>query len=413
MRKILLATTALVGFVAAGAAQAATTAPALTVNVGGSVDFLAGAFHEASHTLASTADRASDDFETLYDLDFSVAGKTGSGVQYGGALSLNNTPDILNNFNGAASGINITTADIFMSGAFGKVQLGDSHGATDLALAAPTVGEGQVNGRYIDFLDTSTFAKTFVAGVDGTDHSTNVTYFTPKVGNDMNKVQAAVSFVPNFYNYGSSVVQVQNNATATANGNTDRLSPYKNVVKGAVAYTGTFSPVTLGLSANVITGTADQNATGNTGWLASTSLAGNTSKVEDFTSWGLGAQAGLNGFTFGANYTDQGRYDTLVSQSKDQHEYSAGLKYEFSKYTVGASYLGGEGYDNMLNLASGTGTGSSLNYIKDFNTEGLGGAYSWAPGLTTNLDGVLFQQEMDTGSKNDGYVLLVSQKLAF
>ena len=48
MRKILLATTALVGFAVAGAAQAAAPASTSPINVtvGGSVDFLAGAFHE-------------------------------------------------------------------------------------------------------------------------------------------------------------------------------------------------------------------------------------------------------------------------------------------------------------------------------------------------------------------------------
>jgi hypothetical protein len=55
----------------------------------------------------------------------------------------------------------------------------------------------------------------------------------------------------------------------------------------------------------------------------------------------------------------------------------------------------------------------NYNYVKDFDSYGLGGTYTWAPGLTTNLDGVMFDQEMETGVKNDGYVLLVSQKLAF
>lgn len=410
MRKILLATTALVGFVAAGAAQAATTTSPVTVNVGGSVDFVAGAFHEAAKTVGATTDRASHDFETLYDLDFSVAGKTGNGIQYGGMLSLNNNPDISNNFNGQANGIEVTTADIFLSGAFGKVQLGDSHGATDLALTTPTVGEGQVNGRYIDFLDTGTFAKTMIVGVDNTDHSTNVTYYTPKVGNDMNKVQAAVSYVPNFYNYGSNVVQVQNApGAANGNGNTNTLSPYHNVVKGAVAYTGTFNPVAVGVSADIITGSADQTATGNTGWM-STATAG--AKVEDFTAWGVAAQAAMDGFTLGVNYNDDGHYDRLATQTKNQHRFGAGLKYEFSKYAVGASYLNGEGYNNMM-TATGTAGTNGFNYIKDFDAEGLGGAYSWAPGLTTNLDGVMFQQKTQSGLKNDGYVLLVSQKLAF
>ena len=414
MRKILLATTALVGFVAAGAAQAAPATSPVTVNVGGSVDFVAGAFHEAAKSQPVASDLASSDFETLYDLDFSVAGKSNNGIQYGGLLSLNNNSDISNSFNGQSDGLEVTTADLFLSGAFGKVQLGDSHGATDLALTAPTVGEGQVEGRYVDFLDTSSFAKNFVYGVDVTDHSTNITYFTPKVGNESNKVQVAVSYIPNFYNYGSSIVHINNDSSSSTTSGTDHLSPYKDVVKGAINYTGNIAPVAIAASAHIITGTADQSSLGNSGWLSSSLVSGAANKVQDFTAWGLGAQAALNGFTFGVTYLDQGHYDMIATQTKDQHQYAAGLKYEFSKYAVGASYLGGEGYDNMLNTTINNGaTGNNLNYVKNFNTEGLGGAYSWAPGLTTNLDGVLFQQDTEGARENDGYVLLVSQKLAF
>lgn len=404
MRKILLATTALVGFALAGAAQAAT-AP-LNVTVGGSTDFVAGAFHESK--AAAAAYQAHDDFETLYDLNFGVAGKAGSGVEYGGALSLNNNPDISNAFGAInTTGISVTNANIFLSGAFGKVLLGDSHGATDLAVTAPTVGEGQVTGRYIDFLNTYTFAKTFVAGIDGTDHSTNITYFTPKVGNDTNKVQAAVSFVPNFYDVGGSVVQSKTNTGV----NSDVASPYHNVIKGALAYTGTFKPVSLGLSADILTGSANGTASNGQTWIINAPVG---QKVRDFTAFDLGAKAAVDGFTLGGGYTDLGHYDTVVGQTKNQQQYTAGLKYEFSKVGVGVSYLGGEGYDNLLALPTGrTGTGASYDYVKDFNSYGLGGTYTWAPGLTTNVDGVLFDQKTESDVKNDGYVLLISQKLAF
>ena len=402
MRKILLATTALVGFAVAGAAQAATSP--LNVTIGGSVDALAGQFHESKASAQAAVPgsvRNSHDFETIYALNFGVTGKAGNGLEYGGNLTLDNAPDIADSFTGSGNTIAVTTADIFLSGAFGKVQLGDSHGATDLALTAPVVGEGQVYGRYIDFLNTATFAKNLVVGVDSTDHSTNITYFTPKVGNDTNKVQAAVSFVPQFYNYGSNVTQVQNVVTTT--GASNSLSPYKDVIKGAVAYTGSFKPVTVGASVQAITGSSDSLSAGQS-WIAQ---AAHGHKVRDFTSVGAAVQASAEGFTLGGSYTDLGHYNTIATQTKDQDQYSAALKYEFSKVAVGVSYLGGEGYSNTLMGAGGT------SYVKDFNSYGVGGAYTWAPGLTTNLDGVLFDQKTEGNVKNDGYVLLVSQKLAF
>jgi len=409
MRKVLLATTAIIGFAVAGAAQAATapgaTSP-ITVNVGGDVDFLAGAFHasDASND-TSGLHRANDAFETLYSLNFDINGKAGNGLQYGGKLTMDNNPDISNAFGGNANNVQFDQAYIFLSGAFGKVDLGNSHGATDLALLAPVVGEGQVYGRYIDFLSTTSYAKNFVAGVDVTDHSSNITYFTPKVGNEQNKVQVGVSFVPNFYDYGSNTILYKGSSGANSNG----LSPYQNVVKGAAAYTGTFNPVTVGASADIITGSANNVLSNNQTWLLNATTG---KKVRDFTSLGFGAQAAAEGFTLGGNYLDQGHYDTILGQTKKQQEYGAGLKYEFNKVGVGVSYLGGEGYSNLLSMTT-PGTGSGFNYVKDFASYGLGGTYTWAPGLTSNLDGVMFSQKTDSDTKNDGYVLLVSQKLAF
>ncbi|MDD3030464.1 MAG: porin [Alphaproteobacteria bacterium] len=370
MRKILLATTALVGFAAAGAAQAATTSP-LNVTVGGSVDFVAGAYNEARGN-------TNGDFETLYSLNFGVTGKAANGLEYGGNLVLDNYPEASDYFAAQNDGVRVSEADVFVSGIFGKVQAGDFRGATDLAVVAPTVGEGQVTGRYINFLGTTTFAKNLVVGIDGTDHSTNVTYYTPKLGNDMHKVQAAVTYAPNVDSTGNSIVQ-----TGT--------STYKNMFKGVLAYEGAFKDVATGFSADVISASSDDAA-----------------GTRDFMAWGLGAKVAYNGFTLGGTYTDLGHYNTNASttqNNKDQQVYTVGLTYEIDKVAVGVSYLGGQGHDS-LGVANST-------YVKRLNTYGIGGAYTWAPGLTTNVDGILFDQKLQAGTKNSGYVLLLSQKLAF
>jgi outer membrane protein OmpU len=362
MRKILLATTALVGFAVAGAAQAATSP--LNVTVGGSVDFVAGAFHESRASGATNS--ASGDFETIYSLAFGATGKTCCGIEYGGNLVLDNEP-FQPLFDGNSNNIYVSTADIFMSGAFGKVQLGDARGATDMAVVAPSVG----GTRYIDFLDGDRFAKTLVVGIEGKDHSTNATYYTPKFGNDTNKVQLGVTYVPNFRNYGSTV-QLTNTST------------YKNMFKGVAAYTGTVKGATVGASANIVSASSDA-----------------VSRMRDFTSWGLGAQVAYDGFTLGGTYTDLGHHSTnFGAVNKTQNIYTAGLKYEISKVAVGFNYIGSHAY-------------SLDTYVKTFNNYNLGSAYTWAPGLTSNVDGVLFEQKLDNGKKNDGYVLLVSQKLAF
>ena len=86
MRKILLATTALVAF--AGAAQAAESP--ISVNVGGYVDFRAAQFHESDKSQGTSivSKRRSTDFETEYRLNISAEGKAANGIEYGGLVSL-------------------------------------------------------------------------------------------------------------------------------------------------------------------------------------------------------------------------------------------------------------------------------------------------------------------------------------
>jgi hypothetical protein len=367
MRKILLATTALVGFAVAGAAEAATSP--LTVTVGGGVEFVAGAAHESK--ASGAINTTGGDFESIYSLNFGVAGKAANGIEYGGDIVIDNDVDSLT-LEGSSANIGVSKADIFMSGAFGKIVLGDTRGATELSVKAPSV----VGIRYLDFLGAGNYAKNLVTGVDSLDHSTNVTYFTPKVGNEMHKVQAGVTYVPQFYEFGSDVQRTGSSA-------------YRNVVKGALAYTGNFKPVAVSLSGDIVTAAASRSAA-------------HATTARPFTSFGVGMQAAYNGFTFGGNYANMGHYNTIIGQDKEQQQFGAGVTYEFNKVTVGANYLGGEGYSSFAG-----------DYAKEFNNYALGGTYTWAPGLSTNVNGVLFGQKTEAGLKNDGYVLLVSQKLAF
>jgi hypothetical protein len=375
MRHRLLATAALVGFAVAGTAHAATSP--LEVTIGGSVDFIAGTSHQSRSS--GVTNPTSGDFESLYELSFGVTGKSASGVEYGGNLAVDNYPTLMGGFEGMGSSFAIAEADIFMSGAFGKIILGDFRGVTDIAVTTPVVGEGQVLGRYTDFLDSTAFAKGFVTGIDGDDSSTNVSYFTPTVGNETHEVQVGISYVPDFGGYGSDVKRVQTGA-------------YKNMIKGVVAYTGNFKAVTAGLSGDIIN-----------------SVTSNESTRRDFTAFGIGAQAAIQKFTLGVNYRNLGHFNMTEGQNKEQQLFGAGATYEFDKVGVGISYLGGEGYSTDLTVQ-----GSAPNaYIKSFNTYGVGGVYTWAPGLTTNADAVLFGQKDEAGVRNDGYVLLVSQKLTF
>jgi predicted porin len=410
MRKILLATTALVAF--AGAAQAAD-AP-ITVNVGGYVDFRAAMFHESDDAVnmgSGATHRRDGDFETEYRLNIAAEGKAANGIEYGGLVSLWNGADYTNNFansNTNGNQVHEDQAYVWMSGAWGKVILGDDHGASDLFVYAPTVGEGQIDGTYTDFTDPTTLMKLQPSFIDNTENSTKVTYYTPKVGNANNKIQLGASFAPNFYDQGDDVIKYTPTPTTTSGPN------YQDYVKAAAQYTGNFSPVSTVLSATVQT--------------ADPASATNGTRLRSFTSYGVGAQAMYAGFTLGGSYVDAGRYGTIenqantIDQNKDQSVWTAGLKYEFDKIAVAVNGMRGQGYDNMLVNAGNVTIADRVGYVKDFDAIGVGATYTWFPGLTTAADLVFFDQQRDDTARlrtttlnapNDGQVLMLSQKITF
>jgi len=447
MRKLLLATTALFGGVAfAGAVHAtpAQTSP-ITLNVGGYVDFVAG-FYNGSQGAANAAHAtpaggirtSSHDFETEFKINFDALGKASNGMQYGANVSLWNGADVTNQantaaatstatpFSGGKNQVTVDSAYVWLSGAFGKALFGDERGASDLFVYAPTVGEGQVDGRYTDFVDPTVLARIQPSGIDNTEHSTKITYYTPKVGNDDNKVQLGVSYIPNLYDYGQNTV-LYNQGGVGLQGQAN--SPYQDVIKAAVEYTGNFHPVNLAVSGQIITGDSS-HAVANTTMLNQNLPAAASAgiKAQDFTAWGVGTQIGFSGFTVGGSYVNEGRYNTIHGQNHNQDVTTLGAKYEFDKVAVGASWLTGQGYDNLLvtNTAATTPGGlDNDNYVSSFNAYGLGAAYTWFPGLTTNLDGVWYSQKnrglvgttgatgANANSHNDGYVLLLSEKMTF
>lgn len=377
MRKILLATTALVAF--AGAAQAAESP--IQVTLGGSVDFRAALFNEADQVLNNNAagsitTRRRGDFQTVYDLTVAADGKAAGGIQYGALIDLNND----NKDTEAARTLDMDQAYVWMSGAFGKVLMGDEHGATDLFVYAPTVGAGQIDGDYTAFTDANTLARFQPTYINMTENNTKVTYYTPKVGNSSHKVQLGASFTPN---------EEQGNAVATRD-----IGGYKNAYEIAAQYTGTFSPVSVVLSPMVAIGDGEDSAV-----------------ARDYTAWGIGGQAMYAGFTLGSSYVDAGRLNTTRTENKSQNVWNVGLKYEFDKAAVAVNYMDGEGYYNQLTTLPAT---STRVYVDNFEALGMGATYTWFPGLTTAADAVFFDQNRaDTARNNTGHVLMLSQKMTF
>jgi len=371
MRKILLATSALVAF--AGVAQAAESP--ITVTAGGYVDFRAALVHESEATSTQTQGaRRGGDFATEYGVNLAAEGKGAGNIEYGAMISLDNKADL--GEDAPADQIKMDQGYVWMSGAFGKTLMGDEHGASDLFVIAPTVGEGQIDGSYTYFTDRSTLAQMQPAFIDASENATKFTYYTPKVGNANHKVQLGVSFTPDSASTGNDVAKYM-----------DNMGDYRDTIESGIQYTGNFEPVSVVVSPMAV-------------------FADGVNDARDATVFGLGAQAMYAGFTVGGSYVDAGHYNTMkdADQSKDQTVWTGGVKYEFDKVAVAANYMDGEGYAPLAGVTS---------YVEDFSAVGLGATYTWFPGLTSSADAVFFSQDPAAGENNVGHVLMLSQKMAF
>jgi predicted porin len=161
--------------VMAFAAQANAAEP-LTVKLGGEVNF------EAGMVDAKKSD-AKYDFCTDSELTISADGKAANGLGYGASLTLDN-----------GSGVAATDeAFVYLSGFFGKVELGDVDGAANkLAVFAPSVGMGQAVAEDDEGFRNWVGFDAATKAIDS-DKSTKVSYFTPRVHGLMGGISYASS----------------------------------------------------------------------------------------------------------------------------------------------------------------------------------------------------------------------------
>lgn len=361
MKKVLLATTALV------LASATPGFAQLEVTVGGFVGFQAAMFDNDS---ATNSDR---DFTSESQIVVRADGVADNGLQYGAKVALETS---------TSDSSNADEVGIYLAGGWGRVELGDDDGASDLAVSAPTVGIGQINGSYDDFvlsadrghaLNDRGNNHNFTAF--DSDDSTKVTYYTPRYSG----FQAGVSYVPEVTDIGETVEFVEDANT------------FSDVYELALNYEGEFSGVMFKASAQYNGGSAP---------------AAN----EDLSAWGLGAQVGYMGFKFGGGYTDNGDSGNTVSTADDEVDsWNVGATYENGPWGVGISYLTVDFDDN----GDANGILGSDTQGGDYTVWALGGTYTVAPGLTAGADLAFYDRDRATGTDTDGYVLMTDITAAF
>src|SRR5918995_2388843 len=137
MKKILLGTTA----IAAAALYAQSAQAQITVSLGGYTEFF-GAYYDDD-----VPGRTSREFQLETEIVVRADGKADNGLLYGAKVELQN---------GSTSSVGTDEASVYLSGTWGRIELGDFDGAADtLAIYAPLVGIEQLDGDAYDFLSAT------------------------------------------------------------------------------------------------------------------------------------------------------------------------------------------------------------------------------------------------------------------
>jgi predicted porin len=354
-RKILLASTALIGaLVATDAARAATVSP------GGALDLtLTGFLGFRAH--GGDLDNARLDPTVANGLDFSndtevhvvARGRDeSSGIEYGATVEFEVDTNTTNNTD---------ETWIFVRGGFGEFRFGDEDGPVDNSFVGGrtvAAGTGGIDGSIVDAVAASAVAP-FNSGDD-----TKIRYYTPSFGG----FSVGASYTPNAG--GGDNVALKN------------VDP-QDFFEGALVYEGEVAGV--GLLASLVGGHCRLEQTAD----------------DDCWNWGGGAVVNLFGFQLGAGYFKE----NFAGQEKDA--LSLGVAYGFGPLNVSLTY--GWVLDSDDLVVNGNQVDEPKNIVASADI-------ALMPGLVLAGDVGYFDNDVTAGPSeddDDGWQAVTRLRLAF
>lgn len=421
MKKLLMTSAAVCGLVAFSAADAQAQ---IEVSIGGHTKNYIGWLDqdETSDNSATAGARESIetrsfDMQRESELHFNAVGVADNGLEYGFQVEMN--------VDGGDSAAGTVTEEsyLFLSGDWGRVNLGSEDGANYLLQVAAPSADSNIDGirqyinpvNYPGIVDPSytstvdvltagaagaatglgTLPQPFTSGADavadsgqlataytgiltgyglsGVDYDNDITGYSEKLtylSPIMNGFQAGVSYTPDVRDAGS--------ATGLAGFNTDDVfDVFGEAYEGAIRYEGTFNNVGVAVGAGY-THVELEDEDGSVANPFGTTYNGG---LDDFKEWNVGLDLDIGAFGIGAIYTE---HNNAMDGTNDENEtYVVGIDYTTGPFKLGASYLNND--NNIL------GTGAEIE--TDRYTGGV--IYTAAEGLTFRGSVSHIEHELD------------------
>ncbi|OFW82871.1 MAG: hypothetical protein A2018_00535 [Alphaproteobacteria bacterium GWF2_58_20] len=356
MKKILFGASALALMVGS-----ASAAEALKLGLGG--------YYNVYGVYVSQDDGATEpganthNFDIKRDAEVSVMGSTklDNGMVVGAQIDLTTVNAISAN---AANGE--SKSNLFMSGNFGKVVIGEEYAASYLLqVASPSVDDSfdGINPKFELFNRAANIAPNAMAM--NVDNSAKISYLSPV----MSGFQAGVSITPD--TVGGLTFAGMRNDNATGFQILDLGMKYS----GAAA--GTTFDVGVGYSKS----------------------DAETAAAAEPSAYNLGLNVGFGAFKVGAGYVK----NDADAANLDSSAYQLGVTYDMGAYTVGASYFHGE---QEVGVA-GTADDKNARIV-------VGGTYTYGPGMT--FKGSIQHFDLDSATatdKNAGYAIVLGTNVNF
>lgn len=315
MKKLLLCSAAACGL-------ALSSAPAqaqIEVTVGGHTKNYIGWLDQDE---AAGSEARDFDIVRESELHFNAEGVTDGGLVYGFHVETE--------VDGGDDSNTVEESYLYLSGDWGRVNLGSEDGANYLLQVAAPSADSNIDGirQYIQPVNYA-IAPAGFTGLTPIDYANDATGFEEKLtylSPILNGFQLGLSYTPDAFSGASEDI----NSTSGLSGFAvdDQEDNFGSGYEGAVRYEGTFNNVGLAVGAGYTQVESEENDP----------LVGFDS--DDLEQYNVGLDLDIGAFGIGGVYTET--ENAALRSDEDETTYVVGVDYTTGAFKLGASYLNGE-----------------------------------------------------------------------